>query len=113
MRRAATKDADAGLWETISGRVAPGEDPLDAVVREVREECGCEVRIDPVPVDAYAARRGEAPMIVIVYRGEHVAGEVARSDEHDAHAWLTIDELAERSTLVRLVDAVRRASAAR
>lgn len=40
MRRAATKDAGAGLWETVSGRVEVGEQPLDAAMREVREETG-------------------------------------------------------------------------
>jgi 8-oxo-dGTP pyrophosphatase MutT (NUDIX family) len=111
MRRATGRDAGAGLWETISGRIAPGEEPLAAIEREVREECGLEVRLDPRPVEAYAARRGERPMTVIFFRGAHVSGEVVRSEEHDDHAWLTIDELAERTTLVRLVEAVRRAAA--
>jgi 8-oxo-dGTP diphosphatase len=113
MRRASGRDAGAGLWETISGRIAAGEDPLAAITREVREECGLEVRIDPRPVEAYAARRGDRPMTVIFFRGEHVAGEVVRSDEHDDHAWLTVEELAARTTLVRLVEAVRRAAAVR
>jgi len=96
-----------GLWETISGRVERDEDPLDAVRREIAEESGLEVRIDPRPITAYAARRADVPMLVIVYRAEHVAGEVVRSDEHDEHAWLTADELAERSPLAKLVAAVR------
>jgi 8-oxo-dGTP diphosphatase len=110
MRRAASKDAGAGLWETISGRIASGEDPLAAIVREVAEECGLQIEIDPRPVEAYAAMRGQEPMTVIFFRGRHVGGEVVRSDEHDDHAWLTLDELTERSTLVRLVQAVRRAA---
>lgn len=106
MRRAAHKDAGAGLWETVSGRVEVDEAPLDAVAREVQEETGLEVTIDPRPIDAYTARRGERPMIVVVYRARWVAGEVRRSDEHDDHAWLTAEELRARSTLARLVDAV-------
>jgi 8-oxo-dGTP diphosphatase len=113
MRRSARKDAGAGLWETISGRAAAGEEPLAAIAREVREECGLEVEIDPRPVDAYAAKRGEAPMTVIWYRGDWISGEVVPSEEHDAHAWMTIDELAATTTLTRLVEAVRRAAAAR
>lgn len=108
MRRAPHKDAGAGLWETVSGRVEPDEQPVDAALREVREETACEVRIDDVPVDAYVARRGERPMLVVCYRAEWVAGEVVRSEEHDAHEWCTADELAERNTPPRLVQAVRR-----
>jgi 8-oxo-dGTP pyrophosphatase MutT (NUDIX family) len=109
MRRSATKDAGAGLWETLSGRVEPGEQPLDALAREIDEECGLRVRIHPRPVDAYVARRGGAPMTVIVYRADRVAGEVRRSDEHDAHAWWTPEEFRKRSTLTRLADAIDRA----
>ena len=107
LRRAATKDAGPGLWETISGRLELGEDPLDAVGREISEESGLEVSIDPRPIVAYTATRGPDPMVVIVYRADHVAGDVVRSDEHDAHAWLTPDELADRSPLAKLVAAVR------
>lgn len=109
MRRAPHKDAGAGLWETLSGRVERDEQPLDAVLREINEESGLEVRLDPRPVDAYVARRGDAPMVVIVYRAEWVAGEVRRSSEHDAHAWWTPAEFRERSSLGRLADAIDRA----
>lgn len=111
MRRSPEK-AGAGLWETLSGRVEVGEEPIDAVAREIAEESGLEVRIDPRPVDVYAARRGEAPMVVIVYRAEWIAGEVKRSAEHDDHAWWTPEELERETTLARLAEAVWRASRA-
>ncbi len=110
MRRSAHKDAGAGLWETLSGRVEPGEQPLDALAREIDEECGLAVRITERPVDAYVARRGEAPMLVVVYRADWLGGEVRRSDEHDAHAWWTPAEFRSESTLTRLADAVDRAA---
>ena len=109
MRRAPDKDAGPGLWETVSGRVEIDEDPLMAIAREIDEETGLEVRIDPRPIDAYAARRGDAPMVVVVYRAEHVAGEVVRSEEHDQHLWCTPAEFRKRSTLNRLADAIDRA----
>ena len=34
----------SGYWAPVSGRVEPGEDQADAVVREVREEVGLDVR---------------------------------------------------------------------
>lgn len=108
MRRAAHKDAGAGLWETVSGRVEPDEDPRDAIAREIAEETGLEVSIDSRPLDAYTARRAERPMMVVVYRARWVAGEVQRSDEHDAHEWLTAAQFRARSTLTRLADAVER-----
>ena len=110
MRRAADKDAGAGVWETVSGRVRPDEQPLEAVTREVAEECALEVRIDPRPVDAYTIHRADEPMVVIVYRADWSAGEVRRSAEHDAHAWWPLDELERNGMPPRLARAVERAA---
>jgi 8-oxo-dGTP diphosphatase len=111
MRRAPTNLAGPGLWETLSGRVEQGEEPKAAVAREIAEECGLEVELETRPFDAYAATRRGHPMVVILYRARHVAGEVRLSPEHDAYAFLTADEFAQRSTLLPLVNVVRRALA--
>lgn len=111
MRRSPCKDAGAGIWETLSGRVEPAEAPLNAVAREIAEESGVDVELDPRPVDAYEAVRGDQPMVVIVYRARWRGGEVVRSDEHDDHCWCTIDEFAARCSLSPLVQAARRALA--
>jgi 8-oxo-dGTP diphosphatase len=111
MRRSAHRDAGAGLWETPSGRVREGEEPLDAVKRELAEEAGLDVAWESRPFAAYPALRGARPMIVIAFRAHWRSGEVVRSDEHDAHAWWTPDEWRRGSTLTRLVDVVTRALA--
>ncbi|MEJ2292070.1 MAG: NUDIX domain-containing protein [Deinococcales bacterium] len=111
MRRSAARDAGPGLWETLSGRLRLGEDPADAVAREILEECGLRVRVAPRPVTAYQARRAGEPMVVIVYRADADDGDVVATDEHDAFAWLTPEEFAETSTLTPLVRAVFAAAA--
>src|ERR1051326_3673701 len=45
--------SDDGKWYTIGGAMEPGEEPADAVVREVREETGLEVT--PVRVTSVGA----------------------------------------------------------
>lgn len=107
MRRASHNLAGPGLWETISGRVELGEEPLAAVQREITEESGLRVEVERRPFAAYAATRRGRPMIVILFRARHLSGEVRISDEHEDHAWLSADEFAERSTLGPLVEAVR------
>ena len=111
LRRAPDNLAGPGLWETISGRVEQGEQPRDAVRREIAEECGLEVELETRPFTAYAATRRDKPMIVILYRARYVAGEVKLSAEHDDHAWLDAAEFAQRSSLRLLCDAVARALA--
>jgi 8-oxo-dGTP diphosphatase len=110
MRRAATKDAGAGLWETLSGRIPLGEEPLEAVKREILEESSLTVKVEPQPFTAYQATRKDLPMMVIVYRAHYVSGEVILSEEHDDYAWLTPVEFAERSTLIKLVQTVHSAT---
>jgi 8-oxo-dGTP pyrophosphatase MutT (NUDIX family) len=111
MRRSPQRDAGPGLWETLSGRVRPGEEPFEAVRREILEEAGLvdgvHLRLEPRPVAAYSTTRAGEPMVLILYRAEYLGGEVRRSDEHDAHAWLTPDEFAARSPLEKLVAVVR------
>jgi len=111
LRRAATNEAGAGLWETLSGRVEQGEEPLDAVRREIEEECGLEVEIDPRPVESYAAKRAGEPMIVVLYRARYLSGDVRLSAEHDDFGWLSLAEFAQRSSLTRLVQGVKTALA--
>lgn len=108
MRRAADR-AGAGLWETLSGRVEQGEEPHDALLREIDEESGLTVALEPRPFATYAAARRGLPMIVILHRARWLAGEVRRSPEHDAHAWLTADAFRARSTLEKLAAVVTRA----
>lgn len=112
LRRAAHRDAGAGLWEVVSGRVESGEEIVEAALREVREETGLDVEIDPRPVDSYPAMRGTDPMVVIVYAARRAGGELVRSSEHDDSAWLTAAEFRARTTLDRLADSVDRAVSA-
>ena len=109
MRRSKKKDAGAGLWETLSGRVDLGEEPLECVRREIAEECGLAVEVEPHPFTVYQAKRIDKPMIVIVYKAKYLSGNVHMSDEHDSFAWLSAKEFAERSPLNKLVKAVEQA----
>jgi 8-oxo-dGTP diphosphatase len=109
LRRASDNRAGPGLWETVSGRVEHGEEPLAAVQREIVEESGLEVEVEPRPFAAYAAQRGGVPMIVILFRARWLRGEVQLSSEHDAAEWLGAVDFRVRCTLLPLVPIVERA----
>jgi 8-oxo-dGTP diphosphatase len=109
MRRATTEDAAPGLWEGVSGRARLGEDPIVAARREVIEETGLQVAIEPRPVTAYAACRRDEPMTVIVFVAKHERGEVVLSKEHDAYRWCELAELRELGVPEQLVAAARAA----
>ena len=107
MRRALTKDAAPGIWEAVSGRLEPGEEPLEAVHREVREETGLIVRIEPRPWSAHHSFRAGLPMIIVYYVADWISGEVAMSEEHDAWDWLDAEAFGSRTPIRPLADAVR------
>jgi 8-oxo-dGTP diphosphatase len=95
-----------GLWVFPGGYVDRGEEVTAAAIREAREECGLEVRLDElVNIYSYA---GRSP-IIIVYAASVLAGQLCSDDEcleaalfrQEEIPW---DKLAFRSTTEALRD---------
>ena len=87
-----------GSWETVHGRLEPGERPEQAAVREVREETGLEVdRLYNVTVQPfYLHSFGTVQLAVVFCAFVREPGEVTLGEEHEAHEWLGVDEAAAR-----------------
>jgi 8-oxo-dGTP diphosphatase len=90
--RRTTPPAAAGRWELPGGKVEAGEDPSDALVREITEELGCVVVVDQW-------LEGEQPIgTTHVLRAavcRVATGEPRTGDDHDELRWLGPDQLDE------------------
>lgn len=88
-----------GSWETVHGTIEPGETPVQASLRELREETGL------VPEKFYNLSRTEAfyqhrtdELALIPVFAAFVAPDAAvrLSPEHDRAEWLTVRDAARR-----------------
>jgi len=80
-------------WEFPGGKVEPGEPPAAAIVREIREELGCEVRISralPSFIHDYKTVVIEMIPFVCVLAPDTTE---PHPHEHVALAWVPLTEL--------------------
>lgn len=81
------------MWDLPGGHVESGEEPGDALVRELREELGLELRPplgSPFEELSDASAALEMTIWLIDYLGEVVN---RAPDEHDELRWVTSDEI--------------------
>lgn len=87
-----------GAWETVHGRIEPGEEPEQAAVREVREETGLAVeRLYNLTVQPFYLHTSHTVQLAVVFVA-FVAepGEVVLGEEHQDSAWLGVDDASRR-----------------
>jgi 8-oxo-dGTP diphosphatase len=83
----------AGLWEFPGGKVDPGERPEEALIRELREELGIEVKEECLAPLTFASHAyPEFHLLMPLYVCRRCQGLV-RSREGQALKWVRAKEL--------------------
>lgn len=96
-RRSPDRALFPGAWDMVGGHAEPGEDALDALRREVREETGWELSalgpvVELIDWEAGGVARREVDVVVTV-RGD-LRAPALEAGKHDAWRWLSRGETA-------------------
>jgi 8-oxo-dGTP diphosphatase len=79
------------LWEFPGGKTEEGENPEEALVREIQEELGCSIKVYEKIEEVYH----EYPSVIVnllTYKAKIVEGE-PKAKEHTELRWMPLQEL--------------------
>lgn len=96
------------LWEFPGGKVEHGEDPIDCVVREIREELAIEIAVERI-YDVVFHRYPERHVLVLAYLCRWLGGEIHEL-EVAAHHWAAPAEIANFALLPADIPLARKIS---
>ena len=98
-----------GSWETVHGRIEPGERPEDAAAREVQEESGLDIdRLYSITCQPFYLHATGVVQMAVVFAAFVREGQGVRlGPEHARFEWLTMAEAASRFTWPREREALQ------
>ncbi|HET9707296.1 MAG TPA: NUDIX domain-containing protein [Gemmatimonadales bacterium] len=97
--RRAPGGRNPGSWETVHGTIEPGETPVQASLRELREETGLEPQrfYNLSRIEGFYLHAVDELAIIPAFAAMVAADSEPRlSDEHDAWCWLAPADAARR-----------------
>lgn len=101
---------DMDLWNLPGGGVDSGELPIEAAVRETREETGLKIKIKEL-IGVYSKTKRDE--VVFLFRGKVKGGKLKETSEADQHKFFKIKKIPKNTIpkhKERILDAVEKRS---
>jgi 8-oxo-dGTP diphosphatase len=107
LRRGSTAPARPNTWDFPGGDLEFGEQAVESMLREIKEEAGLEVRdLKPFDVESHTNEEGNF-WITIGYVAKAVSDKVVLSFEHDDFKWVSAEEFLKLESAPKLMRFVR------
>lgn len=87
-------DAQEASWDIPGGRIDPGEQLIDALRREIKEEIGHDLQSEPQLIAAQdiIVSTKDLHVVRLTYLIEEDVPNITLSDEHDNYRWVGVAE---------------------
>ena len=94
-KRAAGRNYMPGKWDIPGGTIEAGEDPVEALAREIEEEVSIKVKVGPcLYIFNNMVQFPNRQTLQIVYSARYVSGDVVLNDrEHSEFNWIRPEEI--------------------
>jgi 8-oxo-dGTP diphosphatase len=94
LKRSEKEDCFKNQWDLPGGRIKFGEDPKEALKREIKEEAGIRVEIiRPVRIWTFFEDRGKTQVVGITMLCKYKSGKVKVGKEHESYRWVKPKEI--------------------
>jgi len=104
------KQRDRGVWTIPGGQVEVGENLIDALIREIKEESGIDVEVDKLicvssnicTYEGYGGYGMVPTKVMFGFTCTHKGGELRTSDETSETCWIQKNKILDYITVPNL-----------